>query len=91
MLGIEWVECGRKYIFEGTIDTRDTRAMPETKEKKEDFPDDEVEEIMNMHAPKDQISVAEARKIIRENPLLVAGLVFTFGLLVGVSLSSRKK
>lgn len=65
--------------------------MPETQEKKEDFPDDELEEIMNMHAPKDQINVAEARKIIRENPLLVAGLVFTFGLLLGVSLAGKKR
>lgn len=65
--------------------------MPGTKEGKESFSDEELEEIMDMRAPKGQISVAELRQMIRENPLLVAGLVFTFGLLLGVSLRSGRK
>jgi hypothetical protein len=65
--------------------------MPETKEDSESFSDEELEEIMDMRAPKGQVSVAELRQMIRENPLLVTGLVFTFGLLLGVSLRSRRK
>jgi hypothetical protein len=65
--------------------------MPASDEGKEDFSDEELEEIMDMHAPKGQISAAELRKAIRENPLLVTGLVFAFGLLLGISLRSRRK
>ncbi len=59
--------------------------------EKESFSDEEVEEIMDMHAPKGQLSASEFRQIIRENPLLVAGLVFTFGLLLGVSLRPSRR
>jgi ElaB/YqjD/DUF883 family membrane-anchored ribosome-binding protein len=65
------------------------RTMAEV-EKKE-FADEEVEDILNMHASRDQISVTEVRELIRENPLLVAGLVFAMGLLVGVSLGSGRR
>ena len=65
--------------------------MAETKAQKKEFPDEELEEIMFTHGSKDRITVAEVREMIRENPLLVAGLVFTFGLLLGVSLSSGRK
>jgi hypothetical protein len=62
--------------------------MPATKEGTESFSDEELEEIMDQHAPKGQVSAAELRQIIRDNPLLVAGLVFAFGLLLGVSFRS---
>jgi hypothetical protein len=65
--------------------------MPAVEEGKEDFSDEELEEIMDMQAPKGQISVADMRKTIRDNPLLVTGLVFAFGLLLGISLRSRRK
>jgi hypothetical protein len=65
--------------------------MSAIEENKEDFSDEEVEEIIDMHEPKGQISVAELRRTIRENPLLVTGLVFAFGLLLGISLVSRRK
>jgi hypothetical protein len=65
--------------------------MSAVDEDKEDFSDEEVEEIMDMHEPRGQISVAEMRKTVRENPLLVTGLVFAFGLLLGISLRSRKE
>ena len=65
--------------------------MAETRVQKKEFRDEELEEIMFTHGSKDRITVAEVREMIRENPLLVAGLVFTFGLLVGVSLSSGRK
>jgi ElaB/YqjD/DUF883 family membrane-anchored ribosome-binding protein len=65
--------------------------MSATKEEKESFSDEDVEKIMDMHAPKGQVSMAELRQMIRENPLLVTGLAFTFGLLLGVSLRSRRK
>jgi hypothetical protein len=65
--------------------------MSTADEDKEDFSDEEVEEIIDMHEPRGQISVAELRKTIRENPLLVTGLVFAFGLLLGITLRSRKE
>jgi hypothetical protein len=55
-------------------------------DKKNDFTDEDVEAIMDMHAPKGQVNTGELRQIIRDNPFLVTGLVFTFGLLLGVSL-----
>jgi hypothetical protein len=61
-------------------------SMSATSKEMESFSDEELEEIMDMRAPKGQMSVAELRQVIRDNPLLVAGLVFTFGLLLGVSL-----
>ena len=67
------------------------RTMAKAQDQKKEFPDEEIEEIMFTHGSKDQISAAEVREMIRENPLLVAGLVFTFGLLLGVSLSSGRK
>lgn len=91
MVEIEWVGRGRKHIFDGTNVT-ELRAMPDAEHKdKKDFSDEELEEIMDMHGPQGQISIAEVREIIKENPLLVAGLVFAFGLLVGVSLSSSRR
>ena len=64
--------------------------MP-AKEEKDGFSDDELEEIMDRHAPTGQISTAEFRKMIRENPLLVTGLVFALGLLLGVSFRSGRR
>lgn len=51
-----------------------------------DFSDAEVEDIFDMQAPKDLLR--EFQKTVQDNPLLVTGLVFTFGLLVGMALSS---
>ena len=51
-----------------------------------EFSDSEVEDILDMQAPKDLLR--EVQKAVQENPLLMTGLVFTFGLLVGVALSS---
>lgn len=67
------------------------RTMSATQEKKEKFSDEELEEIMDMQVPKGQVSVADMRQVIRDNPLLVAGLVFAFGLLLGVSLRSNRR
>ena len=63
--------------------------MSSKDQKKKDFSDEEVEDILDMQAPKDL--VREFQKAVQESPLLMAGLVFTFGLLVGVSLSSGRK
>lgn len=60
-----------------------------TTRTREKYSDEELEEIIDMHAS-DQISVRQIRAIIRDNPLLVTGLVFAFGLLLGVSASRRK-
>jgi hypothetical protein len=60
-----------------------------TSEQKEKYSDEELEEIIDMHASNDVFSATQLRETIRENPLLTAGLIFTFGILVGVALSSR--
>ena len=67
------------------------RTMAETQVEKKEFADEELEDILSMHKVRDQVSVAEVRELIRENPLLVSGLIFTFGLLLGVSLSSGRR
>ncbi len=57
---------------------------------KEKYSDEELEEIMDMHAT-GQVSVRQIRATIQENPLLVTGLVFAFGLLMGLSMCPRRK
>jgi len=61
------------------------------KSKKKGFTDEELEEIMDKHGPEDEFNVQEIRALIRENPLLVTGLVFAFGLLLGLSLCPARK
>ncbi len=90
MLRVERIsDRSNTYLMEESI--FDTRTMADTQVEKKEFADEELEDILSMHKVRDQVSVAEVRELIRENPLLVAGLVFTFGLLVGVSLSSGKR
>ena len=60
--------------------------MSKPVQKKTDFSDEEVEDILDMHAPMDLLR--EFRKATQESPLLVTGLAFAFGLLVGASLSN---
>ena len=62
-------------------------ATTETEEK--DFTDEELEEIIDMKAPKKLIK--EFESAVRDRPLLVSGLVFAFGILVGVGLSSGRR
>jgi len=64
--------------------------LPATEER-DSFSDEEVEEIMDRHGDMGQVGIAEFRQMIRENPLLVAGLIFTLGLLLGVSCRSGRK
>jgi hypothetical protein len=66
-------------------------SMSARNREKESFSDEELEEIMDMQAPKGQMSVGELRQVIRDNPLLFAGLIFTFGLLLGVSLRPGRR
>jgi hypothetical protein len=63
--------------------------MSKASSKQTDFSDEEVEDILDMRAPKDLLR--EFRKAAQESPLLVTGLAFAFGLLVGVSLSNGNK
>jgi hypothetical protein len=64
-------------------------ASPEHREQK--YSDEELEEIMDMHASHDMFSSRELREAIRENPLLMGGLIFTFGVLMGVALRSGRR
>jgi hypothetical protein len=63
--------------------------MSKPTQKKTDYPDEEVEEILDMKAPKDLLR--ELRKAAQDSPLLVTGLAFAFGLLVGVSLCNGNR
>jgi len=58
-----------------------------TEEK--DFSDDELEEIIDMKAPKELVD--EFQSLVKESPLLMTGLAFAFGVLVGVGLASGRR
>jgi ElaB/YqjD/DUF883 family membrane-anchored ribosome-binding protein len=58
---------------------------PEEKE----YSDDELEEIIDMKAPKQLVK--EFESAVKDRPLLVSGLVFAFGILVGAALSRRRR
>jgi len=60
----------------------------ETLEDRE-FSDEDLEQIIDMKAPKELLKEFEA--LVKEKPLLVTGLVFAFGILVGVGLSSGRR
>lgn len=53
------------------------------------FSDEDLEEIIDMQAPKALLKEFEA--MLKERPLLVSGLIFAFGLLLGASLSGRRR
>ncbi len=61
--------------------------MPE--EKESEFSDEDLEELMDMKAPKEVAK--ELETIVKANPLLVTGLAFAIGLLIGVSFSSGRR
>jgi len=54
--------------------------------KERDYSDDEIEEILGMGGPEAKLMLKQMRDTIRENPLLVAALIFAMGILVGASL-----
>ena len=53
------------------------------------FSDEDLEEIIDMQAP--QALMKEFEAMVKERPLLVSGLIFAFGLLLGASLSGRRR
>ena len=55
--------------------------------KERNYSDDEIEQILGKGGPETKLALKEIREIVRENPLLVATLVFAFGILVGAGLS----
>jgi hypothetical protein len=55
--------------------------------KERNYSDDEIEQILGKGGPETKLALKEIREIVRENPLLVAALVFAFGILVGAGLS----
>lgn len=64
-------------------------SSSQTEEKDKEFSDEELEEIIDMKAPTELVKEFEA--MVKESPLLVTGLVFAFGILIGVSLSSGRR
>jgi hypothetical protein len=55
------------------------------------YSDDEIEQILGKGAPEAGRAVKEIRETIRQNPLLMTGLVLAFGILVGISLCRARK
>jgi aldehyde:ferredoxin oxidoreductase len=55
--------------------------------KERDYSDDEIEQIFGMGGPEAKLMLKEIRDTLRENPMLVAALIFAMGILVGASLS----
>ena len=62
-------------------------AALSTEEK--EFSDEELEEIIDMQAPKELIR--EFESLVRESPLVMTGLAFAFGILIGVGLASGRR
>jgi hypothetical protein len=56
-----------------------------SEEKERDYSDDEIEEILGMGGPEAKLVLKQMRDIMRDNPLLVAALIFAMGILVGAS------
>jgi len=76
------------HICLNPVHTSVTRmATLETEEK--EFSDEELEEIIDMQAPKELVKQFES--MVKERPLLVSGLIFAFGLLLGAGLSRRRR
>ena len=63
--------------------------MSALKTEEDEFSDEELEEIIDMKAPKELIM--EFESMVKESPLLMTGLAFAFGLLVGVGLASGRR
>ena len=59
--------------------------------KERDYSDDEIEQIFGMGGAETKVALKEIRETVRENPLLVAALVFALGILVGASISRGHK
>ena len=59
--------------------------------KERDYSDDEIEQIFGMGGAETKVVLKEIRETMRENPLLVAALVFALGILVGASISHAHK
>ena len=59
--------------------------------KERDYSDDEIEQIFGMGGAETKAVLKEIRETMRENPLLVAALVFALGILVGASISHGHK
>ena len=55
------------------------------------YSDDEIEQIFGMGGPEAKTALRAIRETMRENPLLVAALIFAFGILVGASLKHSHK
>ncbi|WP_455284440.1 hypothetical protein [[Eubacterium] cellulosolvens] len=55
------------------------------------YSDDEIEQIIGIGALETKFVLKEIRETIRGSPLLATGLVFAFGILVGVSLGQVRK
>ncbi len=56
-----------------------------------DYSDDEIEEILGMGPSQVNVLLDQIRDSIRENPLLVTGLVFALGVLVCASLGRTRE
>jgi len=63
--------------------------MATVRAEEKEFSDEELEEIIDMKAPKEMIM--ELESMVKESPLLMTGLAFGFGILIGVGLASGRR
>lgn len=52
-----------------------------------EYSDDEIEQILGMSGPELKLTLKEVGEVIRENPLLMTGLIFALGILIGAGLA----
>jgi len=63
--------------------------MATVRAEEKEFSDEELEEIIDMKAPREMIM--ELESMVKESPLLMTGLAFGFGILIGVGLASGRR
>jgi ElaB/YqjD/DUF883 family membrane-anchored ribosome-binding protein len=63
--------------------------MAALRNEEKEFSDEELEEIIDMKAPKELIR--EFEYLVKEKPLVMTGLAFAFGILIGIGLTSGRR
>jgi hypothetical protein len=61
------------------------------KPEKPRYAEDEIEEILGIRASEAKLALEELRELVVSSPLLVTGLAFAFGLLIGVGFGQGRR
>ena len=63
--------------------------MSALRTEEKEFTDEELEEIIDMKPPRELIRDFEF--LVKEKPLVMTGLAFAFGILIGLGLASGRR